>query len=81
MPPHGRLHKNAMWTTRELSVPANADGRIDSYIRGLFENDDHEILVLTGSVSLPGSLLFCLFSGKIDGSLLVVCIPAYSMVK
>jgi glucose/arabinose dehydrogenase/plastocyanin len=38
--------QNAMWTTRLMTIANNGNGRINAFVRGLAENDDHEILVL-----------------------------------
>lgn len=38
--------QNAMWTTRVMSIANNGNGRINAFIRGITENDDHEALVL-----------------------------------
>ncbi|MGB9177437.1 MAG: PQQ-dependent sugar dehydrogenase [Methanoregula sp.] len=46
--------QNAMWTTREVSVSNNANGRINAFVRALYENDDHEILVLINRNGGPG---------------------------
>ena len=46
--------QNAMWTTREIRVANNGNGRINAFVRGLFENDDHEVLVLVNRNGGPG---------------------------
>jgi glucose/arabinose dehydrogenase/plastocyanin len=38
--------QNAMWTTRLVTVANNRNGRINAFIRGIGENDDHEILLM-----------------------------------
>ena len=46
---------NAMWTTRLISVANNANGRINAFVRGLSENDSHEILVLISQATGPSA--------------------------
>ena len=46
--------QNAMWTTRVMSVSNNANGRINAFIRALYENDNHEVLVLINQNGGPG---------------------------
>ncbi|MHB8052260.1 MAG: PQQ-dependent sugar dehydrogenase [Methanoregula sp.] len=46
--------QNAMWTTRIMSVANNGNGRINAFVRGLAENDDHEVLVLINQNGGPG---------------------------
>jgi glucose/arabinose dehydrogenase/plastocyanin len=46
--------QNAMWTTREMSVVNNPDMRINAFIRGLYEDNNHEILVLINQNGGPG---------------------------
>ena len=38
--------KNAMWSTRKMPVANNANGRINAFVRGLYEDNNHEVLVL-----------------------------------
>ena len=38
--------QNAMWTTRKMDVVNNADMRINAFVRGLYEDNNHEVLVL-----------------------------------
>jgi|GEM_PF-551387 len=45
---------NAMWTTRTLKVMNNPSGRVNAFILGLSENQDHEILVLINQNGGPG---------------------------
>jgi glucose/arabinose dehydrogenase/plastocyanin len=45
---------NAMWTTREMQVMNNPNGRINAFILGLSQNQDHEILVLINQNGGPG---------------------------
>ena len=47
--------QNAMWTTRMVTVANNANGRINAFVRGLSENDDHEVLVLINQNGGPNS--------------------------
>jgi glucose/arabinose dehydrogenase/plastocyanin len=46
--------KNAMWTTRIISVANNQNGRINAFIRGLSEDNNHEVLVLINRNGGPG---------------------------
>jgi len=46
--------QNAMWTTSEMTVANNANGRINAFIRGLYENADGEVLVLINQNGGPG---------------------------
>ena len=46
--------QNAMWTTNPMSVSNNVNGRINAFIRALYENDKHEILVLINQNGGPG---------------------------
>jgi glucose/arabinose dehydrogenase/plastocyanin len=46
--------QNAMWTTRLMSVSNNQNGRINAFIRALYENDNHEVLVLINQNGGPG---------------------------
>jgi glucose/arabinose dehydrogenase/plastocyanin len=46
--------QNAMWTTSELAVANNANGRINAFVRGLYETADHEALVLINQNGGPG---------------------------
>jgi plastocyanin len=46
--------ENAMWTTSELAVANNADGRINAFVRGLYETADREVLVLINQNPGPG---------------------------
>jgi len=45
---------NAMWITQEMSVANNENGRINAFVRGLYQNNDHEILVLLNQNGGPG---------------------------
>ena len=42
-----------MWTTREFRVPGNPNGRVNAYVRGFAEDEDHELYVLTSMKSGP----------------------------
>jgi glucose/arabinose dehydrogenase len=44
---------NRMWTTREFRVPGNPNGRVNAYVRGFAEDEDHELYVLTSMKSGP----------------------------
>ncbi len=46
--------RNAMWSTRSLSIRNNANGRINAFVRGLFENNEREILLLVNQATGPG---------------------------
>ena len=46
--------QNAMWTTSHMSMSNNANGRINAFVRALYENDDHEVLVLINQNGGPG---------------------------
>lgn len=44
---------NRMWTTREFRIPGNPSGRINMFVRGFGEDDNHELYVLTSMKSGP----------------------------
>ncbi len=46
--------QNAMWTTRLVTVANSANGRINAFVRGLYETTDHEVLVLINQNGGPG---------------------------
>jgi len=46
--------QNAMWTTRMITVANNRNGRINAFIRGLNEDNNHEVLVLINQNGGPG---------------------------
>lgn len=46
--------QNAMWTTRKMTVANNANGRINAFIRGLYQDNNHEVLVLINQNGGPG---------------------------
>lgn len=46
--------QNAMWATRTLRVANNQNGRIDAFIRGIYEDTNHEVLVLINQNGGPG---------------------------
>jgi plastocyanin len=46
--------RNAMWTTRMMTVANNQNGRINAFIRGLNEDTNHEVLVLINQNGGPG---------------------------
>ncbi len=46
--------ENAMWTTSEVTVANNANGRINAFVRGLYETPTHEVLVLINQNPGPG---------------------------
>jgi glucose/arabinose dehydrogenase/plastocyanin len=55
--------QNAMWTTWKMTVANNNNGRINAFIRGLYEDNNHEVLVLINQNGGPG--LTPLNSGEI----------------
>jgi glucose/arabinose dehydrogenase/plastocyanin len=46
--------QNAMWITREMTVVNNNNGLINAFIRGLYEDNNHEVLVLINQNGGPG---------------------------
>ncbi|MDD1655315.1 MAG: PQQ-dependent sugar dehydrogenase, partial [Methanomicrobiales archaeon] len=46
--------ENAMWTIQSMKVMNNPNGRINAFILGLSQNQDHEILVLINQNGGPG---------------------------
>jgi glucose/arabinose dehydrogenase/plastocyanin len=46
--------QNAMWTTQIMPVANNQNGRINAFIRGLYEDNNHEVLVLINQNGGPG---------------------------
>ncbi len=46
--------QNAMWTTSELAVANNANGRLNTFVRGMYEGTDGEVLVLINQNAGPG---------------------------
>jgi glucose/arabinose dehydrogenase len=44
---------NRMWTTQELRIANNPDGRIHTFVRGFGEDENHELYVLTSMKSGP----------------------------
>ncbi len=46
--------QNAMWSTWKMPVANNANGRINAFIRGLYEDNNHEVLVLINQNGGPG---------------------------
>ena len=44
---------NRMWTTQEFRVMNNPNGRINVFVRGFFEDENHELYVLTSRKSGP----------------------------
>jgi plastocyanin/glucose/arabinose dehydrogenase len=46
--------QNAMWTTRLVTVANNPNGRINAFVRGLYESTDREVLVLINQNGGPG---------------------------
>ncbi|MEN6518119.1 MAG: PQQ-dependent sugar dehydrogenase [Methanospirillum sp.] len=46
--------ENAMWTTSEMTVANNPNGRINAFVRGLFASTDGEALVLINQNPGPG---------------------------
>ena len=46
--------QNAMWTTSEMTVANNPNGRLNAFLRGLYTNADGEVLVLINQNGGPG---------------------------
>ncbi|MDD1718724.1 MAG: PQQ-dependent sugar dehydrogenase [Methanoregulaceae archaeon] len=46
--------QNRMWPTAEIRITSNQNGRVNAYIRGIFQGADHEAYLLTNRVSGPG---------------------------
>ncbi|MEN6517987.1 MAG: PQQ-dependent sugar dehydrogenase [Methanospirillum sp.] len=46
--------QNAMWTTKLVTVANNPNGRINAFVRGMFEDSNHEVLVLINQNGGPG---------------------------
>ena len=46
-------HDNHMWTTQEFRIANNPDGRINTFVRGFGEDENHELYVLTNTKSGP----------------------------
>lgn len=46
--------QNAMWTTSEMTVANNANGRLNAFLRGVYEDADREALVLINQNGGPG---------------------------
>jgi len=46
--------QNAMWTTSEMTVANNANGRLNTFLRGMYEGTDGEVLVLINQNAGPG---------------------------
>jgi plastocyanin len=46
--------QNAMWSTWRMSVANNANGRINAFVRGLYEDNNHEVLILINQNGGPG---------------------------
>lgn len=46
--------QNAMWETREIAVANNANGRINAFVRGMYQDDNDEVLVLINQNGGPG---------------------------
>jgi glucose/arabinose dehydrogenase len=46
--------QNAMWTTQEVRVANNPDGRLHAFVRDLSEDGNHEILLLINRNGGPG---------------------------
>ncbi len=44
---------NRMWTTQEFRIAHNPDGRINAFVRGFGEDENHELYVLTSLKSGP----------------------------
>jgi plastocyanin len=46
--------QNAMWSTWKMTVANNPNGRINAFVRGLYEDNNHEVLVLINQNGGPG---------------------------
>src|SRR5512136_433525 len=46
--------QNAMWSTWKMTVANNPNGRINAFVRGLYEDNSHEVLVLINQNGGPG---------------------------
>ncbi len=46
--------QNAMWTTSEMTVANNPNGRLNAFLRGVYEDSDGEALVLINQNGGPG---------------------------
>jgi glucose/arabinose dehydrogenase len=46
--------QNAMWSTRVMTVANNKNGRINAFVRGLYQDSNHEILLLINQNGGPG---------------------------
>ena len=44
---------NRMWTTQEFRIPGNPNGRMNAFVRGFGEDENHELYVLTSMKSGP----------------------------
>jgi hypothetical protein len=44
---------NGMWTTQEFRVMNNPNGRMNVFVRGFGEDENHELYVLTSTKSGP----------------------------
>ena len=44
---------NQMWTTQEFSISTSTNGRVNAFVRGFWEDADHEIYVLTSRNAGP----------------------------
>ena len=44
---------NRMWTTQEFRIPGNPNGRMNTFVRGFGEDENHELYVLTSVKSGP----------------------------
>ena len=44
---------NRMWTTAEFRIPASPNGRMNAFVRGFGEDENHELYVLTSMKSGP----------------------------
>jgi len=44
---------NQMWTTQEVRISTGTNGRVNAFVRGFWEDADHEIYVLTSRNAGP----------------------------
>jgi glucose/arabinose dehydrogenase len=44
---------NRMWSTQEVSITTSTNGRVNAFVRGFWEDADHEIYVLTSRNAGP----------------------------
>jgi hypothetical protein len=42
-----------MWSTQEIWISTSTNGRVNAFVRGFWEDADHEIYVLTSRTAGP----------------------------